>query len=127
MKKKDALSEVEALIAHYRPMLGVDPRVKVNARWDASMEDYAEIRQMSRRRVATLSVGKMYVGQSVRDRRQTIIHELLHVAQTDVLGAVHESSEVDIVPDEFYLTFTREHELFTDTLAEVLVDLLPAP
>lgn len=125
MKKREALAEVTRFVRHYREMLGVDPRIKINVEWDPDLVAYAEVNQMSRRRVATVLVGTMYGKQSLRDRRQTIIHELLHVAQNGVLASIHEANDAGYLPDELFLNVIREHELFTDTLAETLVDLLP--
>lgn len=127
MKKREALAEVERFVRHYREALGVDPRIKINVEWDPDLVAYAEVNQMSRRRVATVLVGTMYGKQSLRDRRQTIIHELLHVAQNGVLASIHEANDAEHLPDELFLNVIREHELFTDTLAETLVDLLPSP
>jgi hypothetical protein len=129
MKRHEALSEFERLVAHYRPMLGVDPRTQITFRWDRDTTSYAEAHQTFRRRTATLRIGRRYGTQSYRDRCQTAIHELLHLAQHGMVCAVHETVGHELLGDagQFELNYDREVELFTDTLAEALVDVLPKP
>lgn len=129
MKKAEALLEMTELVEHYRNRIGVDPRIQISIEWEKDTDCFAKVNQSTRRPCASLVIGQMYTTQSLRDRRQTAIHELLHIAQKGPFGTVLEGlDELDSeTANMLWRLFLQQHEVFTDTLAEALVDELELP
>lgn len=114
---------LQTYIWKIRDMLGLQTWDVYLTAAPSSDDCNASIHPVYGRHSAGLSVNKNWYSLSPEVQRNTIIHELLHVAhnrQTEVIRTTKQR-------DEVWVTFERETELMVDHLATALEDLFPLP
>lgn len=121
MNPRQAMAEAKRFVVHYRKMLPLD-EWEFEFAWLESDYQIATFQDIPGRYKGRIRVSELYASMpSERDRRASIIHELLH-AMTRNLRSAYEFAAPG---EQVYVLIDQHEELMVDTLAERLVDFLP--
>jgi hypothetical protein len=99
-------------------------RYTFTVEYDKKCEDIATVVTPRRRSHFTLTLGPLFLAESEQDRKNTILHEMLHVLQVGwwhlVWMTLDESSMPEGERKMFQSAVNDQMELYTDRLAMVL-------